>query len=90
MSRDLTKRAVRHLLESDPCAEICGLVVEEAHRGHGVGTELLEAVEDWARSQGRDGIRVRSNVLREDAHRFYEGRGYRCSKRQVVFAKALG
>ena len=82
--------SVRHLVESNPCAEICGFVVEEAHRRKGVGTELLQAVEDWARGQGRDTIRVRSNVLREDAHRFYEGRGYRCSKRQAVLAKTLG
>ena len=81
--------SVRHLVESNPCAEICGFVVEEAHRGQGVGTELLQAIEDWARSQGRDTIRVRSNTLSEDAHRFYEGRGYRCSKRQAIFAKIL-
>ncbi len=81
--------SVRHLVESDACAEICGFVVEETHRGQGVGTELLEAIEDWARGQGRDAIRVRSNVLREDAHRFYEGHGYRCSKRQAVLAKTL-
>jgi hypothetical protein len=35
------------------------------------------------------GEQVRGRMRREDAHRFYEERGYRCSKRQAVFGKTL-
>src|SRR5689334_4953458 len=39
-------------VESDPCAEILGLVVEESSRGQGVGHELVEAACAWAREKG--------------------------------------
>ena len=76
-------------LESGPFAELVGLVVDEASRGQGVGETLVLAAESWAREQGRTRIRVRSNVVRERAHRFYERLGYRERKRQTVFEKQL-
>jgi GNAT superfamily N-acetyltransferase len=78
-----------HLLETAPFAEIGGLVVGEGHRGGGVGGRLLAAAEEWAAGAGYAVVRVRSNVVRERAHRFYERLGYRSTKRQAVFAKAV-
>jgi GNAT superfamily N-acetyltransferase len=72
-----------------PFAEVGGLVVDAAWRGRGLGTALLAAAETWAAERGYELMRIRSNVIREDAHRFYEARGYEGSKRQVVFAKTL-
>lgn len=74
-------------LESDARAEIGGLVVDEAWRGRGVGGMLVEKATNWARQRGVDAVRVRSNVKREDAHRFYVERGYEETKRQAVFDK---
>jgi hypothetical protein len=34
-------------------------------------------------------MRVRSNVIREVAHRFYERMDYRCVKQQNVFYKSI-
>jgi hypothetical protein len=34
-------------------------------------------------------MRVRSNIVRERAHAFYEGYGYHSSKTQRVFVKPL-
>jgi hypothetical protein len=48
---------------------------------------LLAAAEAWAREQGFASMRVRSNVLRERAHRFYLREGYLEKKRQAVFLK---
>lgn len=78
-----------HTLESDAHAEIAGLVVDEAHRNRGIGQALVGAAERWAIEAGYRDIRVRSNVVRERTHRFYEREGYRIVKRQAAFVKDL-
>lgn len=77
----------RHLLIAEPFAELAALVVSEMARGQRVGSALLAAAEAWAREQGFTSMRVRSNVLRERAHRFYLREGYTEKKRQAVFLK---
>jgi len=76
-------------LESDPHAEVGGLVVDDGARSQGVGRALLETAERWAAEHGLARIRVRSNVVRERAHAFYERAGYGVVKRQSVFEKRL-
>ena len=79
----------RRLLIADPFVELTGLVVAETARGSGAGTDLLTGIEAWAREHGFSNIRVRSNVIRERAHRFYLREGYAEKKRQAVFLKQL-
>jgi GNAT superfamily N-acetyltransferase len=76
-------------LESAAFAEIRGLVVSEAHRSHGIGAVLVAAAEEWASAQGMARMRVRSNVVRERTHRFYERLGYVVKKSQKSFEKRL-
>src|SRR5436309_14272577 len=57
--------AGRHSLETQPCAEILALVVDEDRRGGGIGAELVEGAADWADRHGFRTLRVRSNVVRE-------------------------
>ncbi|HYL83546.1 MAG TPA: GNAT family N-acetyltransferase [Candidatus Angelobacter sp.] len=82
----VTKQA---LLESDIRAEVNGLVVAENHRSLGAGARLIAAAEDWARKHGCKGMSVRSNVIRERAHKFYERNGYEHYKTQKSFRKPL-
>lgn len=77
------------LLEVDLRAEINGLVVAENHRSLGAGARLLAAAEDWARKHGCKGMSVRSNVIRERAHQFYERNGFEHYKTQKSFRKPL-
>lgn len=76
-------------MESDPHAEIGGLVVDERHRDAGIGRLLLEQAEAWARAKGCGTIRLRSNIIRKEAHQFYLNVGYSNNKTQHAFAKTL-
>jgi GNAT superfamily N-acetyltransferase len=77
------------LVVADAQAEIGGLVVDEGWRSRGVGRRLLEGAECWARERGCRELVVRSNVIREQAHAFYERAGYVCFKTSRVFRKTL-
>ncbi len=81
--------SVSHLLESDIRAEVNGLIVAEGQRSAGAGAKLLEAAEEWARRCGCRGMNVRSNVIRQRAHGFYQRQGYEHYKTQKAFRKAL-
>jgi len=80
---------VSRLLEVPLCAEVEGLVVAEGYRSIGAGAQLLHAAEQWARKQKCVNMSVRSNVLRERAHGFYERQGYKHIKTQKAFLKPL-
>jgi GNAT superfamily N-acetyltransferase len=80
---------VSMLLETDVFVEIGGLVVAESMQRRGVGRLLMIAIEQWAVGRGCQHVRLRSNVVREGAHRFYESLGYRQMKTQYTFAKEL-
>lgn len=80
----------RWMLLADGMAEVSGLVVADGFRGQGIGVRLMQAAEVWAASVGCTEMRVRSNVIRERAHRFYTERlGYSVVKQQMVFSKKL-
>ncbi len=74
-------------LEHGVNAELAGLIVDEHRRNAGIGAALLRAAETWARQNGYSELVVRSNIIRERAHRFYLREGYVEKKRQVVFVK---
>jgi GNAT superfamily N-acetyltransferase len=80
---------VCQLLVADPQAEIGGLVVDEDYRRSGVGRLLMQQAEQWAREKGCWAVYLRSNVVRKDAHAFYEGIGYSSAKTSMAFRKAL-
>lgn len=79
----------RDSLVADGQAEIEHLVVDEEYRRHGIGQLLVEQAERWACEKGCQAICVRSNVVREGAHSFYEKIGYAAVKTQRAFRKAL-
>jgi GNAT superfamily N-acetyltransferase len=76
-------------LQSEPRAEIGGLVVASEARGAGIGRLLVERAEGWARQRGLKSVVVRSQIAREAAHRFYLREGYARTKTSAVFTKTL-
>ena len=81
--------AMERHLQSPASAVIGGLVVREDTRGLGVGKRLCLEVEEWARNKSVPLVRVRSQIKREDAHRFYLRDGYRKVKTSFVFEKTV-
>lgn len=81
---------IRRLLIVPPHVELGGLVVDESWRGQGTGQGLMAGIESWAASQECDTVFVRSNIIREGAHRFYEGLGYHQDKTSLTFIKEVG
>lgn len=77
------------LLEMEIRGEVNTLVVAEGQRSLGAGARLLAAAEEWARKRGCKSMSVRSNVIRERAHKFYERNGYEHYKTQKSFRKPL-
>ena len=80
---------VYRVVEADARAEISGFVVDEHHRSQRVGMHLLARAERWAREIGCRAIGLRSNVIRDRAHAFYESHGYQHIKTQKSFRKDL-
>ena len=76
-------------LESGPKAELGGLVVEESSRGRGIGTALVSRTESWARERGLRELCLRSNVIRTEAHAFYQRLGFAIQKSQFKFQKEI-
>ena len=80
---------VRRQLETEPFVQVAALVVSERRRSAGVGLALLHEAERWARRSGVTLVRVRSNIVRERAHRFYLRHGYSQTKTSHLFTKRL-
>lgn len=73
------------MVEIMPQCEINGLVIDENHRGRGIGKLLIEEVKRWAKEKGNDKIGLRCNVIRTEAHLFYEHLGFKEIKQQKNF-----
>jgi len=69
--------------------EIGALVVGKRYRRRGIGAALMNEAHRWARSKGSPFVYLRSNIVRRDAHRFYERSGYSVFKTQYVFRKTF-
>ena len=68
---------------------VLGLGVGESFRLLGAGRALLEAIEQAAREDGCEAVRLKSADFRVGAHEFYSRCGYKMVKAQKQFVKAL-
>lgn len=80
---------IMRTLEADPRAEVTALVIRDNYRSQGIGKVLMACAEEWAGAQRCEVIGLRSNVIRERAHAFYERLGYEHQKTQKAFRKRL-
>jgi len=70
-------------------ALLFGLVVDKIYRNSGIGRLLMQHIEEWATLVGCEGVILRSNIKRQEAHLFYEKIGYKNIKQSVTFYKKL-
>ncbi|MCL1635046.1 GNAT family N-acetyltransferase [Luteimonas sp. SX5] len=79
----------RMSLELGERVEIVALVVDAGARRTGVGKALVAAAEQWAIDIGTPDVFLRSNILRQESHPFYESLGYTRTKTQHAYTKPL-
>ena len=60
----------------EPTAQLLLLVVDPTARRHGTGSALLGTFETWAAEQGARRLSAVSAAATDNAHRFYQRRGY--------------
>ena len=83
---------VRNYAEGAPdyrAAYVEDLWVEPQHRGKGVATGLLRAVEDWARGQGLSWLGSDALIDNRQSHLWHRATGFEEVERLVVFGKPL-
>lgn len=73
------------MIEAMPHCEVNGLVIDELHRGMGIGKLLIDKVKHWAKAKGNDKIGLHCNVKRTEAHLFYKHLGFTELKEQKNF-----
>lgn len=73
----------------DAYVEVDGLVVDESYRRCGVGQALMGWAENWACEHDLQDVCLHSNIVRQEAHRFYRRLGYTDVKTQINFRKHL-
>ena len=72
-------------LASGPHCEIGGLVVHADYHRKGIGKKLVDQARLWSLQQDQHMLRVRCNVKRKEAHRFYFQLGFSEKKEQKIF-----
>ena len=68
---------------------IVQMAVKKEIQNNGVGTKLLQYIENYAREKGCDSIILNSGVRRIDAHAFYKRNGYNTASNSWCFNKKL-
>ena len=76
-------------LYSDAGLNVLGLAVLPSAQGRGIGRQLMERVEELAKSRHYAFIRLNSASHRKEAHLLYERIGYEGNKTQKRFLKIM-
>ena len=74
---------------SDPFVEVAAFVVHSDFRKKGIGKSLVKEAEKWAVERNYKYIRIRSNIIREEAHKYFTQLGFTNLKTQEVFLKQI-
>lgn len=72
------------LLYREPLGRITAFIVTKAHRGRGIGKDLLSAAERWAVELGCTQVELNSGDHHQPSHAFYHHMGYRIDDRRFI------
>ena len=73
----------------EPSAYVEGLWVDAGYRRTGVATALLQAAEEWAKSQGFPWLGSDASLANTLSHAWHRAAGFKEVERLVVFGKTL-
>jgi ribosomal protein S18 acetylase RimI-like enzyme len=76
-------------LVDETTVNIAGLVVDEKSRRNRLDRALMRDAEAWAAYRSLKLVSLRSNIVRDQAHTFYEQLGYERVKTQHAYRKRL-
>lgn len=72
-----------------PVGYVEGWYVSESHRRCGIGSALLHAAEDWARSQGCREMASDTQITNALSQRVHESLGFEVAERAILYRKLL-
>lgn len=75
--------------ETSPVGYLEGIFVRAERRQDGIGTELLEACEDWARQNGCTEFASDCELSNDDGFSFHIRSGFSAVNRIICFTKQL-
>ncbi len=76
--------------KTSPVAFLEGIYVAPEHRRSGIASQLVGAVEDWARAQGCSEFASDAALDNLQSHRLHAALGFEETQRVVYFRKLLG
>ncbi len=86
---ELSVRPFADGCDSQPVPHVEGWYVEASTRRLGIGRELMQAAENWARTRGFCELASDTEVHNEGSRRAHEGCGFREAERLIKFRKVL-
>lgn len=75
------------ILYGPPLKVLRAIAVDKEYRRYGTASKLMEAVENWAKKTGAEGVCIYGGSERLDAIAFYKAIGYKFVKPESKFEK---
>ncbi|MDF4310132.1 GNAT family N-acetyltransferase, partial [Vibrio parahaemolyticus] len=71
-------------LIKDPICRVGTIVVDEEQKQQGIGRQLLQACEQWARDANATQVRLEVMEFNQPAQRFYDNQGFKTNSRIML------
>ncbi|WP_256936787.1 GNAT family N-acetyltransferase [Vibrio diabolicus] len=80
----ITQNETVSFLIKDPICRVGTIVVNEEQKQQGIGRQLLEACEQWARDANATQVRLEVMEFNQSAQRFYDKQGFKTNSRIML------
>lgn len=80
----ITQNGTVSFLIKDPICRVGTIVVDEEQKQQGIGRQLLQACEQWARDANATQVRLEVMEFNQPAQRFYDNQGFKTNSRIML------
>ncbi len=80
----ITQNDTVSFLIKDPICRVGTIVVDEEQKQQGIGRQLLQACEQWARDANATQVRLEVMEFNQPAQRFYDNQGFKTNSRIML------